>query len=212
MLGKDQPVHLSFIDLPNAQNALNVTLIGLNYENNFKKGVAMEVQDCAFPLLAGISKTDSFSAGFKDVDYALLVGAKPRGPGLLICMILSWCFLLGMERGDLLKENAKIFIDTGKAINDNAKRNIKVLVVGNPANTNALITSTFAKDIPKENFTAMTRLDHNRALYQLADRTGVHIDEIEKLAIWGNHSPTMYADITNATVKGKLYYLLISNY
>jgi len=175
MLGKDQPVHLNLIDLPQQQNALT--------------GVAMELQDCAFPLLAGITKTDSFAVGFKDSDYALLVGARPRGPG--------------MERGDLLKENAKIFIDTGKAINDNAKRNIKVLVVGNPANTNALITATFAKDIPKENFTAMTRLDHNRAAFQLAEKCGVHVSEIEKLAIWGNHSPTMYPDITNTTARGK---------
>jgi len=175
MLGKDQPVILNLIDLPNAQNALN--------------GVSMELYDCAFPLLAGVNSTDNFATGFKDIDYALLVGAKPRGPG--------------MERGDLLKDNAKIFIEQGKAINDNSKRNVKVLVVGNPANTNAMITATYAKDIPKENFTAMTRLDHNRALTQLATKTGSHVSEIEKLIIWGNHSPTMVPDVTNTTVKGK---------
>jgi len=136
-----------------------------------------------------LTLTDKFDVGFKDLDYALLVGAKPRGPG--------------MERGDLLKENAKIFIEQGKALDDNAKRTVKVLVVGNPANTNALIASTFAKNIPKENITAMTRLDPNRALFQLANKTNSHILDIEKLAIWGNHSPTMYADITNATVGGK---------
>jgi malate dehydrogenase len=119
----------------------------------------------------------------------MLVGAKPRGPG--------------MERGDLLKDNAKIFIETGKALNDHAKRTCKILVVGNPANTNALIASTFAKDIPKENFTAMTRLDHNRALYQLANKLNCHVNDVEKMAIWGNHSPTMYADVTHASANGK---------
>jgi len=157
----------------------------------------MELADCAFPTLAGLTVTESFSTGFKDIDYAMLVGAKPRGPG--------------MERGDLLKENAKIFIEQGKALNDHAKRSVKVLVVGNPANTNAMITQTFAKDIPKENFSAMTRLDHNRALYQLAQKTGSHVNDIEKLAIWGNHSPTMYADVTHATVNGKKATDLVDN-
>jgi len=183
MLGKDQPVILNLIEIPQAQNALS--------------GVAMELQDCAFPLLAGVNCTSSFAEGFKDLDYGMLVGAKPRGPG--------------MERGDLLKDNAKIFIEQGKALNDHAKRTVKVLVVGNPANTNALIASTFAKDLPKESFTAMTRLDHNRALYQLAAKTGVHINDIEKLCIWGNHSPTMYSDITHATVKGKKATELVDN-
>lgn len=183
LLGKDQPVIINLLDLPNAQNALN--------------GVAMELQDGAFPLLAGINSTDSFTTGFKDIDYALLVGAKPRGPG--------------MERGDLLKDNGKIFIEQGKAINDNAKRSVKVLVVGNPANTNALIAAHHAKDIPKANFTAMTRLDHNRALTQLAIKTGSHVSDIEKLAIWGNHSPTMVPDLTNASVKGKKATELVDN-
>lgn len=137
MLGKDQPVILQLLDLTPAQQSLN--------------GVKLELNDCSFPLLQDVICTDSPSVAFKDTDYALLVGAKPRGKG--------------QERADLLKENGKIFIETGKAINDNASRNIKVLVVGNPANTNCLICSHYAKDIPKENFTAMTRLDHNRALY-----------------------------------------------
>jgi len=157
----------------------------------------MELQDCAFPLLAGVNCTDSFAVGFKDLDYGMLVGAKPRGPG--------------MERGDLLKDNAKIFIEQGKALNDHAKRTVKVLVVGNPANTNCLIASTFAKDLPKENFTAMTRLDHNRALYQLANKTNTHINDIEKLCIWGNHSPTMYADVTHASANGKKVTDLVDN-
>ncbi|KAL4512139.1 hypothetical protein ABPG72_005141 [Tetrahymena utriculariae] len=176
LLGKDQPVILQLIELPHAQNAL--------------KGVAMELNDCAFPLLRDIVTTDSQSVGFKNADYALLVGSKPRGKG--------------QERADLIKDNGKIFVDTGKAINDNASRDCKVLVVGNPANTNCLIAAHYAKDIPKENFTAMTRLDHDRALYQLASKTGSQVTDIKKLCIWGNHSPTMYPDLTNTTVHNKL--------
>jgi len=172
MLGPDQPVILHLIDLPFAMNAL--------------KGVSMELYDCAFPLLAGIVSTDNQSVGFKDVDYNLLIGAKPRGPG--------------MERGDLLKDNGKIFIDTGKAINDNASRNCKSLVVGNPANTNCLILANHAKDIPSENFMAMTRLDHDRALGQLGSKLNVHVDDVHNFCIWGNHSPTMYPDVSNATL------------
>merc|ERR1711976_990939 len=167
MLGPDQPVILHLIDLPFAMNAL--------------KGVSMELYDCAFPLLAGIVSTDNQSVGFKDVDYALLIGAKPRGPG--------------MERGDLLKDNGKIFIDTGKAINDNASRNCKSLVVGNPANTNCLILANHAKDIPSENFMAMTRLDHDRAVGQLGSKLNVHVDDVHNFCIWGNHSPTMYPNV-----------------
>lgn len=175
LLGKDQPVIIQLFDVPQARSAL--------------EGVAMELYDCAFPLLHSVVCADAYAEGFKNTDYALLVGAKPRGPG--------------MERADLLKDNGRIFIDTGKAINDHSSRNVKVLVVGNPANTNCLIASHYAKSIPKENFTAMTRLDHNRALYQLAAKTNAHVDEIQKFAIWGNHSPTMYPDINHATVKGK---------
>eukprot|EP00357_Protocruzia_adherens_P036980 CAMPEP_0115038612 /NCGR_PEP_ID=MMETSP0216-20121206/43513_1 /TAXON_ID=223996 /ORGANISM="Protocruzia adherens, Strain Boccale" /LENGTH=271 /DNA_ID=CAMNT_0002419047 /DNA_START=292 /DNA_END=1107 /DNA_ORIENTATION=- len=149
----------------------------------------MELNDSAFPLVHDIIATDSASVAFKDIDVAMLVGAKPRGPG--------------MERGDLLKDNGKIFIDTGKALNDNASRDCKVIVVGNPANTNCLIASHYAPDLPKENFTAMTRLDHNRALAQLADKTGVLTGDITKMAIWGNHSPTMYPDHNNTLVKGQ---------
>lgn len=160
------------LDLPNMEEIL--------------KGVQAELHDCAFPLLDEVVITSDQSKAFKDVNYAFLVGAKPRGPG--------------MERADLLKDNGKIFVDTGKAINDNAKRDVKVIVVGNPANTNALIASHYAKDIPRENFTAMTRLDHNRALTQLALKSGSKVTDIHKLAIWGNHSPTMYPDIRNTTV------------
>jgi len=153
------------------------------------KGVQAELHDCAFPLLDEVVITSNQSLAFKDVDYAYLVGAKPRGPG--------------MERADLLKDNGKIFVDTGKAINDNASRDVKVIVVGNPANTNCLIAQNYAKDIPKENFTAMTRLDHNRALTQLALKTNSSVTDIKNLVVWGNHSPTMYPDIRNATVKGR---------
>jgi malate dehydrogenase len=177
LLGKDQPVILQMLELPmeKAQAAL--------------KGVMMELDDCAFPLLAGMVGSDDPKVAFKDADYALLVGAKPRGPG--------------MERKDLLMENAKIFIEQGKALNAVASRNIKVLVVGNPANTNAYIAMRSAPDLPKKNFTAMLRLDHNRAVSQLAARTGKSVNDIEKMIVWGNHSPTMYPDLRFCTVAGK---------
>jgi malate dehydrogenase len=168
-------VILHLLDLPQAQDAL--------------KGVQAELHDCAFPLLDNIVITDSQSVAFKDIDYAFMIGAKPRGPG--------------MERSDLLKDNGKIFVDTGKAMNDHAKRDCKTIVVGNPANTNALILSHNCPGIPRENFTAMTRLDHNRALTQLALKTGSTVSDIKQMAIWGNHSPTMYPDIRNTTVSGK---------
>ncbi len=176
MLGKDQPVILQMLELPmeKPQQAL--------------KGVMMELEDCAFPLLAGMVGTDSPEVAFKDADYVLLVGAKPRGPG--------------MERKDLLMENAKIFIEQGKALNKVASRNMKLLVVGNPANTNAYIAMKSAPDLPAANFTAMLRLDHNRALSQLATRTGKPVDSMEKMVVWGNHSPTMYPDIRFCTVGG----------
>jgi len=151
--------------------------------------VRMELEDCAFPLLAGIVCTDDPNVGFKDADYALLVGARPRGPG--------------MERKDLLEANAAIFSVQGKAINDNASKNIKVLVVGNPANTNALITQRNAPDIDPRNFTAMTRLDHNRALTQIALKTGNTVNDVSNMTIWGNHSATQYPDLFNARVNGK---------
>ena len=176
MLGKDQPVILQMLELPmeKAQAAL--------------KGVMMELEDCAFPLLAGMIGTDDPLVAFKDVDVALLVGARPRGPG--------------MERKDLLLENAKIFTVQGKALNAVAARNVKVLVVGNPANTNAYIAMKSAPDLPARNFTAMLRLDHNRALSQLAGKAGVAVGDIEKMVVWGNHSPTMYPDYRFATVGG----------
>lgn len=175
MLGQDQPVILHLIDIPQAQKALS--------------GVAMELGDCAFPLLREIVCTDNLSVGFKDVQAALLVGAKPRSKG--------------MERGDLLQENAKIFIPQGRALNDYAHRDVKTLIVGNPANTNCLITATHAKDLPKENFAAMTRLDHDRAVWQVAEKTGSPVPSVEKVVIWGNHSPTMFPDLTWATVNGR---------
>ncbi|MBK8335367.1 MAG: malate dehydrogenase [Sterolibacteriaceae bacterium] len=177
MLGKDQPVILQMLELPmeKPQQAL--------------KGVMMELEDCAFPLLAGMVGTDSPEVAFKDADYVLLVGAKPRGPG--------------MERKDLLMENAKIFIEQGKALNKVASRNMKLLVVGNPANTNAYIAMKSAPDLPAANFTAMLRLDHNRALSQLATRTGKPVDSMEKMVVWGNHSPTMYPDIRFCSVAGQ---------
>ena len=152
-------------------------------------GVKMELEDCAFPLLAGIVCTDDPNIGFKDTDYALLVGARPRGPG--------------MERKDLLEANAAIFSVQGKAINDHASRNIKVLVVGNPANTNALITQRNAPDIDPRNFTAMTRLDHNRAKTQIALKTGKTVNDVTNMTIWGNHSATQYPDLFNAKVNGE---------
>jgi malate dehydrogenase len=175
MLGEDQPVILQLLEITPALNAL--------------KGVAMELDDCAFPLLAGIVQTDDANVAFKDADYALLVGARPRGPG--------------MERKDLLEANAAIFSVQGKAINAVASRDIKVLVVGNPANTNAVITQCNAPDIDPRNFTAMTRLDHNRAMTQLAQKTKSSINDITNLLIWGNHSATQYPDIHNALVNGK---------
>ena len=175
MLGKDQPVILQLLDLPQAQNAV--------------KGVMMELQDCAFPLLAGMIATDDPEVAFKDAQIAILVGARPRSKG--------------MERADLLQANAQIFTVQGAALNKVADRNVKVLVVGNPANTNAYIAMKSAPDIPPENFTAMLRLDHNRAASQLAEKTGKAVADIEKLCVWGNHSPTMYADYRFATIGGQ---------
>ncbi len=174
MLGKDQPVILQLLEIPPAMDAL--------------KGVVMELNDCAFPLVAGVVPTDDPNVAFKDTDYGVLVGARPRGPG--------------MERSDLLKANAEIFSVQGKALNDNASRNVKILVVGNPANTNALITLKNAPDLNPRNFTAMMRLDHNRSLSQLAEKTDSHTTKVEKMVVWGNHSATQYPDISYATVDG----------
>ena len=174
MLGADQPVILQLLEIPPALPAL--------------QGVVMELDDCAFPTLAGVVGTDDPDTAFKDSDYALLVGARPRGPG--------------MERKDLLEANAQIFSVQGKSINDHASRDIRVLVVGNPANTNALIASSNAPDIDAGNFTAMTRLDHNRAAAQLAQRTGKPVNDIQRITIWGNHSATQYPDINHAIVDG----------
>ena len=177
MLGKDQPVILQLLEIPDekAQKAL--------------KGVMMELDDCAFPLLVGLEAHSDPMTAFKDTDYALLVGSRPRGPG--------------MERAELLAVNGAIFTAQGKALNAVASRNVKVLVVGNPANTNAYIAMKSAPDLPRKNFTAMLRLDHNRALSQIAAKTGTKVADIEKLTVWGNHSPTMYADYRFATVNGK---------
>jgi len=175
MLGQDQPVILQLLEITPAMGAL--------------EGVAMELNDCAFPLLQDIVMSDDPEVAFKDTDYALLVGARPRGPG--------------MERKDLLEANAAIFSVQGKAMNKVASRDIRVLVVGNPANTNALIASANAPDINPKQFTAMTRLDHNRALSQLAEKTGAHTTEIKRMTIWGNHSNTQYPDISNTTVNGQ---------
>lgn len=185
MLGPDQPVFLQLLEIPDekAQNAL--------------KGVMMELDDCAFPLLAGMSAHSDPREAFKDADVALLVGARPRGPG--------------MERKDLLHVNAQIFTAQGKALNDVASRNVKVLVVGNPANTNAYIAMKSAPDLPAKNFTAMLRLDHNRALSQLSAKTGKPVADIEHLIVWGNHSPTMYPDIRFATVGGQSLPKLIND-
>ena len=175
MLGNDQPVILQLLEIPPALPAL--------------QGVVMELDDCAFGTLAGIVATDDPDAAFKDADYALLVGARPRGPG--------------MERKDLLEANAAIFSVQGKAMNDHASRDIKVLVVGNPANTNSLIAQANAPDLNPRNFTAMTRLDHNRAKAQLAAKTGSHVNDIKHMSIWGNHSATQYPDVNHASVSGK---------
>ncbi|WP_053981143.1 malate dehydrogenase [Marinagarivorans algicola] len=172
MLGKDQPIILQMLEITPALGAL--------------QGVAMELDDCAFPLLAGMVTTDDPNVAFKDADYALLVGARPRGPG--------------MERKDLLEANAAIFSVQGKAINDHASRDIKVLVVGNPANTNALIAQRNAPDIDPRQFTAMMRLDHNRAMTQLGQKVGASINDITKMTIWGNHSSTQYPDLHTALV------------
>ncbi len=174
MLGDDQPVILQLLDITPAMDAL--------------EGVRMELDDCAFPLLAGITCSDDPNVAFKDSDYALLVGARPRGPG--------------MERKDLLEANAAIFSVQGKAINDHASRGIKVLVVGNPANTNALITQRNAPDIDPRQFTAMTRLDHNRAMTQIAQKTGKTVNDVKCMTIWGNHSATQYPDLFNTLVDG----------
>ncbi len=175
MLGPDQPVILHLLEITPALDAL--------------QGVVMELNDCAFPLLQGIVATDDANLGFKDVDYALLVGARPRGAG--------------MERKDLLAANGKIFAPQGQALNGHAKRDVKVLVVGNPANTNALIAQQNAPDLDPKCFTSMVRLDHNRAISQLAEKTGTHSTDIQRMIIWGNHSSTQYPDIHHATVQGQ---------
>lgn len=176
MLGKDQPIILQMLEITPALDAL--------------KGVAMEIDDCAFPLLAGMVCTDDANEAFKDAEYAILVGARPRGPG--------------MERKDLLEANAAIFSAQGKAINDHASRGIKVLVVGNPANTNALIAQRNAPDIDPRQFTAMTRLDHNRAMSQLAQKLDKTLADVTKMTIWGNHSSTQYPDLFHALVNGEV--------
>ena len=174
LLGADQPVILQLLEIPPAMEALS--------------GVVMELDDCAFELVQGIVATDDPNVAFKDVDYALLVGSRPRGPG--------------MERKDLLEANAAIFSVQGKSLNDHASRDVRVLVVGNPANTNSLIAQRNAPDLDPRQFTAMTRLDHNRAVTQLAQKTGNHVSDVKGLAIWGNHSATQYPDISHASVDG----------
>ena len=183
MLGKDQPVILQLLEIPPAMKAL--------------EGVVMELNDCAFPLVAGIVATDDANVAFKDIEYALLVGSRPRGPG--------------MERSDLLKANGAIFTVQGKALNAHAKRNVKVLVVGNPANTNALIALKNAPDLSPKTFTAMMRLDHNRSLSQIAAKTGSHSTKVEKMVVWGNHSATQFPDISYATVDGASVKEKVSN-
>nr|VFK47342.1 MAG: malate dehydrogenase [Candidatus Kentron sp. TC] len=175
MLGKDQPVILQLLEITPAMKALD--------------GVTMEIKDCAYPLVQDVITTDDPNVAFKDVGCAMLVGAKPRGPG--------------MERADLLSENGKIFGPQGKALNEHAKRDVKVIVIGNPANTNALIAMKNAPDLDPRQFTAMMRLDHNRAISQLAEKTGSAVADIEKITVWGNHSPTQYPDINHATIGGK---------
>ena len=174
MLGPDQPVILHLVDLPFAQQGL--------------QGLRMELNDCAFPLLQDVVTTDDYSKGFADIEFALLVGSKPRGPG--------------MERADLLRDNGKIFVGQGKALNDYASRNCKTLVVGNPANTNCLILQSHCPDLAKENFCAMTRLDHDRGLYQLANYLNCQPHELSNFCIWGNHSPSMYPDVSYLQMNG----------
>jgi len=175
MLGADQPVNLNLLEITPALGALN--------------GVVMELADCAFPTLNRVTASDDARVAFRDSDVGLLVGARPRGPG--------------MERKDLLLANAQIFSAQGRAINEVASRGIRVLVVGNPANTNALIAASNAPDLPRGNFTAMMRLDHNRAKSQLAEKTGTHVNDIRNLVVWGNHSATQYPDLSHCTVSGK---------
>ena len=175
MLGDDQPLILQLIEIPPAMDAL--------------RGVVMELNDCAFPLLASVVATSELEEGFSDADYALLVGARPRGAG--------------MERKDLLEANGAIFETQGEAINEHAARDVKVVVIGNPANTNCLIAASNAPDVSPRQFTAMTRLDHNRAVSQLAEYTAKHVNDIKKMTIWGNHSSTQYPDISHCTIGGK---------
>lgn len=174
MLGKDQPVILQLLEIPPAMDAL--------------KGVVMELNDCAFPLVADVITSDDPNVAFKDADFALLVGSRPRGPG--------------MERSDLLQANGAIFTVQGKALNDNASRNVKILVVGNPANTNCLIAMKNAPDLDPKQFTAMMRLDHNRSLSQIAEKTNKHSTQVEQMVVWGNHSATQFPDISYAKVDG----------
>jgi len=183
MLGPDQPVILQLLEIPPAMGAL--------------QGVLMELNDCAFPLVAGVIATDDPNVAFKDVDFALLVGSRPRGPG--------------MERSDLLNANGAIFTVQGKALSDNAKPNVRVLVVGNPANTNALICLKNAPKLNPRNVTAMMRLDHNRAMSQIAEKTGTHSTKVEKVVVWGNHSSTQYPDISYATADGKAVKSLVTD-
>ena len=183
LLGRDQKINLNLLEISPALDALN--------------GVAMELEDCAFSSLDKISITDDPEIAFKDSDFAFLVGAKPRGPG--------------MERSDLLIGNAAIFSVQGKALNAHANRNVKVLVVGNPANTNALIAMSNAPDLKPQSFTAMMRLDHNRAIAQIADKTSIHSNDIKRMIIWGNHSSTQYPDINHAFIDGKRAGELVEN-
>ncbi len=182
MLGQDQPVILRLLEIPQSMSALS--------------GVRMELEDCAFPLLHDIVTTDDPAIGFRDTDYAILVGAKPRGKG--------------MERKDLITENAKIFAKQGRAINDYGSADVRVLVVGNPANTNALIAAANAPDLDRSQFTAMTRLDHNRALGQLANKTNTRVADISRMTVWGNHSMTQYPHIDHCLVEGKPVYDLVT--
>lgn len=175
MLGRDTPVYLQLLEIPQALNAL--------------KGVVMELNDCAYPLLQGVVISDDANVAFRDADVAMLVGAKPRGKG--------------MERGDLLAENGKIFGPQGRALNDHASRDVKVLVIGNPANTNCLIAMKNAPDLSPRQFNAMMRLDHNRAISQVAEKTGAAVGDVRKVVVWGNHSATQYPDLSHATIGGE---------